>query len=221
MIWRRFKQAIGSGLIGILVITGPAAWSAGRSTASDYRAHPSAISGKAHTGGRRVNLPLSGGGRARAQLPRQPLATTATIAPEVNLEVWQVARSGPTVTVVFALHDTDTTPGGSLDVSDEVNLQEALDLNASNPNASTAERVNNVANNVGLLDTSALKDYETFCNVTTGGTLTNCLASVDNVNLGSGGRQFMAAVVAAPPASTKTATLVTGVGSIPDVPISG
>ncbi|MCU4184346.1 hypothetical protein K6U06_08235 [Acidiferrimicrobium sp. IK] len=168
--------------------------------------------------GRQVSLALMDGETVQASLPDRPLGTTGTIASGVNLEAWQAQRSGSAVTVVFALNNTTDH---AVSVSDETSLGDGLDLNSANPNAPISARVNNVVDNVGLLDTSSLKNYETFCNTSASGTLTDCLGSADNVSLSAGGRQFFAAVVAAPPSSTKSATLVTGDGSIPNVPISG
>lgn len=168
--------------------------------------------------GRQVTLALAAGGTVRAALPAQPIATTRSIANGVDLEVWQVQRSRPAVTVVLSLHNTSAQ---NVSGPDESRLESALDLNNGK-----AGDDNPVVNNVGLLDTSALKNYGTFCNTNVSGVLTNCLGSADNfytsaLKFTPGYNLFIATVVAAPPAPTKTVTLVTGVGSVPNVPISG
>jgi hypothetical protein len=161
------------------------------------------------------------GEQLTANLPATPLGTSKTIASGVKVEIWAAHRSAGAVTIVFALDDASggnisTDGDGNNDTDDESNLEEALSSNPANHYG------NDGVSNVGLFDTNNLTEYKTFCKVARDGTVSDCLDSADVVELQhNGARQYFAVVVAAPPASVRTATVVTGVGSVPDVPISG
>jgi hypothetical protein len=167
---------------------------------------------------RKVTLTLMSGRRVAFKLPAAPLGTTKSITDGVNLEVWAAQRSAGGVTVVYALDDVsggDISTDGSGDVPVVTVLSDAL----ASDNGNYAD---DGASNVGLFDATNLTEYQTFCQVASDGTLSDCLDSADDVSLEKdGARQYFAAVVAAPPASATSATVVTGVGSVPDVPISG
>jgi hypothetical protein len=154
-------------------------------------------------------------------LPAQPLGTTKSITDGVSLQVWEAQRSAGAVTVVFSLDDVSggnisTNGEGNNNTNYEVDLEEAL---SSNP---IGAGQTDGASNVSIFDSANLTDYETFCRVASNGVVSDCLDSSDVVDLQqNGASQFFAVVVAAPPASDTSGTVVTGVGSVPDVPISG
>jgi hypothetical protein len=156
-----------------------------------------------------------------ANLPVSPLGTTKSIATGVSLQVWEAQRSAGAVTIVFSLNDVNggnisTNGEGDNDTDDVTNLEEAL---SSNPNA---DLESDGTSNVSIFDPANVTDYETFCKVAHNGELSDCLDSADVVELQhNGATQYFAAVVAEPPMSDKRGTVVTGVGSVPDVPISG
>ena len=160
-----------------------------------------------------VHVRLMSGQLLTANLPASPLGTSKSIASGVDLKVWEAQRSAGAVTVIFSLDEV----GSSVGVSDETDLEEGLTTNEPG-NTSFPDGTDNVS----IFDPANLTDYETFCQVAGNGNLSNCLDSADDVFLNAtGDSEYFAAVVAAPPASVQTATFVSGVGSVPDIPISG
>ncbi len=163
---------------------------------------------------RPVTLSLQNGQRIHADLPSSPLGATGTAVPGLDLEAWSVQREGDAVTVVVALHNVGSTLISDTSVNAVLTFQESLDVNGG-------QDVPTEFNSVGLLDTSSLKEYLTFAKVQ-GGEVKDCLCSaVPVIELKPGARMYLAAVVAAPPASTTHATLVTSAASLSNLPISG
>lgn len=160
-----------------------------------------------------VTLALETGGPVSADLPSKPLGTVPTGVPNLDLEAWSLQRQGGAVTVVIAFHNN----GPALD-SGAYTFGALVPLDVNGPGANTT------ANNIGILDTGSLKEYLTFAQVNSDGRVSDCLCSND-INTGNapaaGARAYYAAVVAAPPPTTKSVTLVTGDGSIANLPISG
>lgn len=143
----------------------------------------------------------------QADLPDKPLGVVHTSISGLDLELWSLQRENKVVNVVVALHNT-----GSSALSSYLQVTQSLDEEGS--------QATNQLNNLGLLDTGALKEYKVFAKVSDIGDVKDCLCSITDItSLKAGARSFYAAVVAAPPA--QKVTFVSGVGSISNVSISG
>lgn len=175
----------------------------------------SVTTGRATPATHRVSIALHGAQEVSETLPAAPLATEGTTLPGLDLEAWSLQREGDAVTVIVGLHNVGTKTITDQHINQPViDFESALDVNGGkDPTA--------FFNSAALLDTSSLEEYETYAQVR-GGDVEDCLcSSVGDINLAPGARMYLAAVTAAPPAATTHVTLITGVGSFADLPLSG
>lgn len=146
-------------------------------------------------------------------IPEEPVATSPTDTPDMEFELYALQRSGKTVNVAFAMHNTG---------DQEVERGDANRNLDESPGA-----VSRQASNVSLTDAANLKDYRAFV----GGDPTDvnndqCLCStVYRVGAGEDyaprERQYFMTQVAAPPADVQTVTVQAGVAALPDQTIEG
>jgi hypothetical protein len=137
----------------------------------------------------------------RATLPPQPLGTSGSSVPGLDLEVWTLERSGSqAMLVVFALHNPGSTP-----------------VNTGTKSASlSANATDSSVSGVSAVDGSGLKQYLTF--MLNPGDDKSCVCSLIHFDdYDPGQRDYYAALLAAPPGGVKTLTVVTGLGSVPNV----
>jgi hypothetical protein len=169
---------------------------------------PSPRTGPVHA----MNFKLSSSTRqVSVPVPARPVATAATSTNGVNLELYAVRRSGGAVDVVVALHNT---------TGQELNI---LHVTAGLQEVPTADPFTD-ASGISIIDTTGLKEYKTFRE---GGNTGKCLCSetwggsgIDNA-FKAGERRFYVAEVAAPPPSVTKVTVLAGISSVSDAPITG
>ena len=152
----------------------------------------------------------SSNGPVNATVPAKPIASSATNTAGVTLSLYLVKRDGQgAVLLVFALQVDPSVAG---DVSTSESMNQSLSANFTTPGNRTFS-----VSSVALVDTVALKEYQTF--MVDPSNDATCLCSVLNNDV-NGGTFYYAALVAAPPNNVKQASFLTGLASIPNVTIS-
>ncbi len=140
-----------------------------------------------------------------ASLPGQPIALSGSSISGLDLEVWTLQRSGDrAMLLVFALHNpgSATLPTGV----------KAEGLSAGNQRSGSVT-------GVSAVDGSGLKQYLPF--MINPADERTCLCSLIDVDdFKPDQRNFYAALLAAPPRNVKSLTVVTGIGSVPNVALS-
>lgn len=146
-----------------------------------------------------------------ASLPGQPVGTSGSSISGLDLEVWTLTRSGDrAMLLVIALHN----PGTST-VRTGV---ETGNLSAAR-NSSDRDAVAKTVSGISAVDGTGLKQYLPY--MTNPADDDTCLCSAFNRrDFSAGQRDHYAALLAAPPAGVKTVTVVTGLGSVANVPVS-
>jgi len=156
----------------------------------------------------RFQLAAVGYPAVAASLPGQPLGTSGSAISGLDLEVWLLQRSGShAMLVVFALHN----PGSE-------RVPTGITAAALSANHNSAGSTNTVSG-VSAVDGSGLKQYLPFM-VRPGDDQTCVCSDIQLNDYGPGERDYYAALLAAPPSDVRTLTVVTGLGSVPNVPLS-
>lgn len=146
------------------------------------------------------------------EVPSQPIGTTPTSVPGATLALYVAKRTGANaVLLVFAVNITPSTADNG-DLTG--NVQSGLDANANSGDFTAAS-------GVSLFDPTGLKQYLTYMSNPQDNKTCLCTALNGVFNNGGPGTRYMAALVAAPPASVTSASFVTPLGTIANVPISG
>lgn len=159
----------------------------------------------------RFKLADASTGTVSAVVPAKPVGTTPTTIPGVTLGVYLAKRLNTNaVLAVFAVQIPAALAGSA---TLESSLAQGMDANYG--------RTSNVlaVSGVSLFDPAALKEYLPFmANPSDDATcLCSNLASASFIHAGT---VYLAALVAAPPAGVSSASFVTGVGTIPNVPLT-
>lgn len=146
-----------------------------------------------------------------ADVPAQPVATVPSSIPGVTLQLYAAQRQGNgAVLVVFAV---DLSPSAASS-GKKLDIIQALDLDYSSDSSGTE-----TANNVAVVDAAGLKEYETF-NPTPNNPATCLCSNTGGLSWHDPGPAYLAALVAAPPASAHTVSVVTGLGSFGNVTLT-
>lgn len=158
-------------------------------------------------GGDRV-FALAGYSPLVAAVPEAPLATAPSSLSHLELEAYLLQRSGRTVQIVFALHNRGTEPAASI----------ATQL---------GEGINDfTVAGVSVLDPVGLKQYLTLrpAEASQAAQPTTQCACSSTLGLGDiepDGRRYFATTVTAPPSTVTTVTLLSPVGSLPGLTLTG
>ncbi len=153
---------------------------------------------------------LAGFSPLTVAVPDEPVATAPTSVPGTDLTVYVVQRAGQAVTVVFGLRTTTAPASGDKSVGPR--LGESY--------------IDYTVGGVTLVDPVGLKQYltlrpEDFEITATGPVQCACSSTRGGSELEPGHEQVFAASLAAPPADVTSVSLVTPMGTVPGLTITG
>jgi len=144
-------------------------------------------------------------------VPSQPLGSTPTTIPGVDLRLYVVRRlSANAAVVVFSLY---TKPGAS-------NINPIAAMNGVSSNGFAAQGAS--VSDASLVDLNGLKQYLTYMSDPTKDS--TCVCSYlpnSDATFVPGKAAYFAAVTAAPPPGVTTVSFVIGLGTVAGVPLSG
>ena len=163
-----------------------------------------ATKGQLHT------FKLANNSSVTVNLPPQPLQTVQGSISGTTLKLFLAKRQGDgAVLVVFAINSQRDQ-----DITLPSQIEQALDVNYNHPNDNDES-----ANNVALVDPAGLKEYQTF--MPDPSNAQTCLCTkLAGIDFQTAGDYYISALDAAPPASVKTVTVYTGLGSFSNVPLT-
>ncbi len=144
-----------------------------------------------------------------ASLPGQPLGVSGSSISGLDLEVWSLARSGDkAMLVVIALHNLGSSP-----------VKTGTETGNLSASRDPAKEVAKTVSGISAVDGSGLKQYLPY--MVNPADDNTCLCSTFSTSdFTPDERNYYAALLAAPPAGVKSMTVVTGLGSVANVPLS-
>jgi hypothetical protein len=146
-----------------------------------------------------------------AALPDKPLGTSGSAISGLDLEVWSLTRSGDkAMLLVFAMHNPGTSP---------VKTGTATARLSAAKNSVEKNTGTNTVSGVSAVDGSALKQYLAYM-VNPADDNTCLCSAVRFSDFTPDQREYFATLLASPPAGVKSVTVVTGLGSVANVPLA-
>jgi len=154
-------------------------------------------------------LAAAGYPKVSASLPGQPLGVSGSSISGLDLEVWSLIRSGDkAMLLIVALHNPGTSP-----------VKTGIEIGSLSASRDAAKEVAKTVSGISAVDGSGLKQYLPY--MVNAADDNTCLCSAFSLSdFTPDQRDYYAALLASPPPGVKNLTIVTGLGSVANVPLS-